>query len=119
MFFISIGVVIVIVDSIIFIVQTQSAGFSWNNVSLNAIFLHGIALTFYILCPLIFEIRHRAASRRAREKVPKNSRIKDAIFDERYLQCENCGAPLDVENGNTSVRCSHCGIINRVSYISS
>ena len=53
---------------------------------------------------------------KARSKVPRNSRLHDELFDERYLRCENCGAPLEILDGAVSVECSYCGYMNRVSY---
>ena len=53
---------------------------------------------------------------KARSKVPRNSRLHNELFDDRYLRCENCGAPLDVLDGAVSVKCTYCGYMNRASY---
>jgi len=76
----------------------------------------GILATIVALCPLSFNIAKLSAGRKARKKTPRNSRRLDKVFDERYLHCVNCNAPLELMHGKTSVKCSYCGFVNRVSY---
>ena len=68
------------------------------------------------LVPIALGLRKISIISKARTEVPKDSKDFDEVFDERYLQCEKCGASLEVIDGAIPVKCSYCGFVNRVSY---
>ena len=76
----------------------------------------GALFVIIALCPLIISVSRVSAARRARKIVPRDSRRIDKVFDKRYLRCQNCGAPLEMMDGKTAMKCSYCGTINRTSY---
>jgi len=76
----------------------------------------GPVFMIFGLVPFIFGLRKISVINKAKAAVPKGSRDFDEVFDERYLYCEKCGAPLEVIDGAIPVRCSYCGFMNRVSY---
>jgi LSD1 subclass zinc finger protein len=86
----------------------SSVGVSDNPITLFPIVLFGFLSLLIIWQYFIVS--------KARSKVPRDSRLHDELFDERYLRCENCGAPLDILDGAVSVKCTYCGYMNRVSY---
>lgn len=65
---------------------------------------------------LIFSLRKISIINKAKAIVPKGSRDFDEVFDERYLHCEKCGAPLEVIDGAIPVKCTYCGFVSRVLY---
>jgi len=76
-------------------------------------------IPIFIICiigPFAWGLVNLSAGRKARAITPKNSRRVDRVFDERYLRCENCYAPLEQKDGKTTVKCMYCGVINRTSY---
>lgn len=76
-----------------------------------------VFITLFLSCPLSLSIAKLSAGRKARKKIPRNSRRLDKVFDERYLHCANCNAPLELMHGKISVKCSYCGFVNGVSYV--
>ena len=76
----------------------------------------GAFFTIFGIIPLIFSLRKMSTINRAKAAVPRGSKDFDEVFDERYLHCEKCGAPLEVVDGMIPVKCSYCGFVNRVSY---
>jgi hypothetical protein len=76
----------------------------------------GALFVIIALCPLIISVSRVSAARRARKKVPRDSRRIDRVFDKRYLHCQNCGAPLEMMDGRTAMKCSYSGTISRTSY---
>ena len=89
---------------------------SWSTDIFTLAIVLGLTFTAFVCCPLSCSLTQLSDSRNARKAVARGSRRFDRVFDERYLKCMNCGAPIDVEGGKTSVDCSYCGVENRVSY---
>jgi LSD1 subclass zinc finger protein len=83
---------------------------------LAMIIFMGPLITIFGLLPLILGFRKISIINKVRAAVPKGSKDFDKVFDERYLHCEKCGAPLEMIDGAIPVKCSYCGFLNRASY---
>lgn len=83
---------------------------------LYTLILFGPFFSIFGLAPFIYGLRKIWIINEAKAAVPRNSRNLDDLFDERYLHCEKCGAPLEIKDGAIPVRCQFCGYVNRVSY---
>ena len=95
--------------------DTNPELFQPSNIPILIILLGPLFLIFGLI-PLIFGLRKVSIINKAKAAVPKGSKDFDDVFDERYLHCEKCGAPLEVVDGMIPVKCSYCGFVNRVSY---
>jgi LSD1 subclass zinc finger protein len=79
------------------------------------LFLSFIAVFLGVL-PIGYSLWKISVISRSRTEVPRQLRDVDILFDERYLQCEKCGGPLEIVDGATAITCSFCGYVNRTSY---
>ncbi|MFW9909829.1 MAG: hypothetical protein ACFFEF_14775 [Candidatus Thorarchaeota archaeon] len=109
----------IVIFPVLWIMLLASPEFTWSSVDIISIILFVVAtFTLCALGPLIVSIRKELAIRKARRNTPRNSRRFDKVFKTSFLYCENCGAPLEVTNGNLQMKCLYCGFVNKVSIIS-